>query len=139
MSGASIKSFPLLSFISLSFSELLGTEKVSLACLTDTYLFWTLSTAIFIEPPCICLTSLQCYFCSPSLVDSLGPINKSNKKTKHVQGYSKRGIRFQKFILQVQHMATCYILTEGRTLKVIFTPYKHSMWAQRVTWQMSNR
>jgi hypothetical protein len=30
-------------------------------------------------------------------------------------------------------MATCYIETEGRTLKIIFTPYKHSMRAPRVT------
>jgi hypothetical protein len=26
-------------------------------------------------------------------------------------------------------MVMGYVYTEGRTLKVIFTPYKHSMWA----------
>jgi hypothetical protein len=31
-----------------------------------------------------------------------------------------------------------YIYTEGRTLKVIFTPYKHSMWAPLATRQMSD-
>jgi hypothetical protein len=31
------------------------------------------------------------------------------------------------------------IQTDGRTLKVIFTPYKHTMWAPRVMQQMSNR
>jgi hypothetical protein len=58
-----------------------------------------------------------------------------------IQGYSKRSIQLQKiyFTSYIEHMATCYRKTEGRTLKVIFTPYKHSMWAPRVTRQMSNR
>jgi hypothetical protein len=43
------------------------------------------------------------------------------------------------FTSTIEHMAMCYILTEGRTLKVIFTHYKHSMWAPRVTRQMSDR
>jgi hypothetical protein len=31
------------------------------------------------------------------------------------------------FTSTIEHVATCYKKTDGRTLKVIFTPYKHSM------------
>jgi hypothetical protein len=31
------------------------------------------------------------------------------------------------FTSAIEHMATCYRETEGRALKVIFTPYKHSI------------
>jgi hypothetical protein len=31
------------------------------------------------------------------------------------------------FTSTIEHMATCYVQSEGRTLKVIFTLYKHSM------------
>jgi hypothetical protein len=42
------------------------------------------------------------------------------------------------FTSTIEHMAMCYIQTEGRTLKVIFTPYKQSMWAPRVTRQVKS-
>jgi hypothetical protein len=31
------------------------------------------------------------------------------------------------FTSTIEHIVTCYILTEGINLKVIFTPYKHSI------------
>jgi hypothetical protein len=31
------------------------------------------------------------------------------------------------FTSTIEHMVMGYVYTEGRTLKVIFTPYKHSM------------
>jgi hypothetical protein len=31
------------------------------------------------------------------------------------------------FTSTIKYMATCYIWTEGKTIKVIFAPYKHSM------------
>jgi hypothetical protein len=62
----------------------------------------------------------------------------SHKYSLTIQGYSKRNIHFQKFILQVLlsiWRSAFFFLDEGRTLKDIFTPYKHSMWAPRVTRQ----
>jgi hypothetical protein len=43
-------------------------------------------------------------------------------------GLFKEKYKHSKIILlTIEHMAMCYTQTEGRTLKVIFTPYKHSM------------
>jgi hypothetical protein len=42
-----------------------------------------------------------------------------------IQGYSKRSIHFQKFILQV--LLNTWRRAEGRTNEAMLTPYKHSM------------
>jgi hypothetical protein len=58
-----------------------------------------------------------------------------------IQSYSKRSIHYQNFILQVLLNIWWRDVKrlKGELSKVIFTPYKHSMWAPCVTRQMSNR